>query len=176
LSHPAAGAGHRQVADDARPPAEPLAGVVFALLVVACLVAFFVTQRLKHTPTVVTEAHVLPVFAPIPSGHEKEEHIDFKLAHADSVTVEIVDSDDDPVAVLMRRHPVLRYRPFYLRWDGREGEARAFSRTSTPSGLPVLIPHNDGAPAPAGEYRVRVILHDERRELNLPRTFRLVRP
>ena len=46
-----------------------LARAVFALLVVACFAAFFVTQRLKHTPTAVQAFKLTPFFSPTRAGH-----------------------------------------------------------------------------------------------------------
>ena len=43
-----------------RRTADPLARVVFALLVLACFAAFFLTQRLKHTPTAVQRFKLTP--------------------------------------------------------------------------------------------------------------------
>src|SRR5262249_17884676 len=45
-----------------------VARAVFALLVAACFAAFFVTQRLKHTPTAVQMFKLTPFFSPSPSG------------------------------------------------------------------------------------------------------------
>jgi hypothetical protein len=150
---------------------------VFALLVVACFVAFFLTQHLKHTPTAVQLFKLTPFFSPTPAGHIKEEHISFKLAREDKVTVKIVDADDRVVATLVRDQPVERYKQFSLRWNGRTGTASHVTvsggggaRTST------LIPVNVGPPAPAGEYRVRLFLHDRGRSVLSPRSFTLVRP
>ena len=44
------------------------ARTVFALLVIACLAAFFVTQRLKHTPTAVQLFKLTPRFSPTPAA------------------------------------------------------------------------------------------------------------
>ena len=80
--------------------------MVFAVLVVACFVAFVLTQRLKHTPTPVQEfkmdeAFTRPAFRPrpaagrVPTGlvnsSERVEYLAFKIAQAEEVTVEIVD-------------------------------------------------------------------------------------
>ncbi len=103
------------------PAPDRLAQVVFALLVLACFAAFFITQRLKHTPTAVQHFELTPSFSPTPAGHIKEERISFKLAEADEVTVTIIDSDGTPVATLVRDQPVARYKQFSLRWNGRAG-------------------------------------------------------
>jgi hypothetical protein len=133
---------------------DPLARAVFALLVLGCFAAFFVTQRLKHTPTAVQRFQLTPVFSPTPTGHIKEELISFKLAKGDEVTVTIVDSAENTVATLVRDRPVVRYKQFSLRWNGVTGTGR---------------------PASAGEYRVRVDLREQHRSVFSPRSFTLVR-
>ena len=59
---------------------DSLARAVFALLVLACFVAFFLTQRLKHTPTAVQRFELTPFFSPTPAGHIKQERISFRIA------------------------------------------------------------------------------------------------
>ncbi len=157
-------------------PADPLAKWVFAALVIACLAAFVVTQRLKHTPTAVQSFKLTPIFAPVPTGHIKEERISFKLANAERVTVTIVDADERTVATLVRDWPVRRYKQFSLRWNGREGTAHIKTRAAGPDGTTIVTPIDTGAPAPAGEYRVRVYLHEERRAVLSPCGFTLARP
>jgi hypothetical protein len=137
--------------------ANRLGGIVFVLLVVACFAAFFVTQRLKHTPTAVQSFKLTPVFSPTPAGHHKQERISFKLANAERVTVTIVTADGATVATLLTNRPVARYKQFKLRWNGRLGST------------------SDGALAPAGEYRVHVYLLSQRRWVYSPRSFTLVR-
>jgi hypothetical protein len=155
---------------------EPLARAVFAALVIACFAAFFVTQRLKHTPTAVQRFERTPTFSPTgPAAHDLEE-ISFKLAKADEVTVAIVDSSGDVVATLVRDHPVARYKQFSLRWNGRRGSARRYGRQTTPAGRSVLVAENEGALAPPGEYRVRVTLVHQGRTVLSPWSFTLEGP
>jgi hypothetical protein len=151
--------------------------IVFALLVVACFVAFFVTQRLKHTPTAVQSFRLTPFFSPTLAGHIKAERISFKLARADEVTATVIDSNGDTVATLVRGRPVPRYKQFSLRWNGREGTARAYTVVLSVDGLSKIVtPIIRGKLAPAGEYRVRVRLREQNREVLSPRSFTLVRP
>ena len=149
---------------------------VFTLLVIACFAAFFITQRLKHTPTAVQAFQLTPRFSPTPAGHIKEEHISFKLARADRVTVSILDSTGATVATLVRDRRVPRYKQLSLRWNGRLGEARTSRTHREASGHSFIEPANAGALAPAGEYRVRVTLRAQRRSLRSPRSFELVAP
>jgi len=155
--------------------AERAPGAVFALLVAACFAAFFVTQRLKHTPTLVQRFELTPFFSPTSAGHLRLEAISFKLAHTEQVTVTIVDATGGDVATLVRNRLLTRYKQFSLRWNGRLGAPRGFSFLSTTSGRTVLLPANHGRLAPAGEYRVRVSLRDRRRAVLSPRSFTLVR-
>jgi hypothetical protein len=153
---------------------DPLARSIFAALVVAALAAFFVTQRLKHTPTAVQQIQLTPYFSPVPAGHVKEESISFKIAQADEVTVEVVDGAGAVVATLVRDHPVARYKRFSLRWNGRTGTASGSRTGHTTAGNPFLIPENEGAVAPTGQYRVRVHLHAQNRSVTSTRSFTLV--
>jgi hypothetical protein len=155
---------------------DPLARVVLAVLVLACFAAFFITQRLKHTPTSVQKFELAGLFSPFPSGHVKQEPISFKLAHADEVTVAITDSAGNVVATLVRDHAVPRYKQFSLRWNGRRGNARRVRIVHTPAGRTILLPENTGRVAPAGEYRVRVSLRKQGLTVSSPRSFTLVDP
>jgi hypothetical protein len=159
----------------AEAPVGRLPDAVFALLVVACVAAFFVTQRLKHTPTLVQRFELTPFFSPTPRGHIRLEAISFKLSHSDEVTVTIVDSAGNDIATLVRDRALTRYKKFSLRWNGRRGIATGSASVATEGGRTVLVPLTRGAPAPAGEYRVRVSLRHERRSVLSPRTFTLVR-
>jgi len=149
---------------------------VFALLVLACLAAFFVTQRLKHTPTSVQKFELSPRFSPTSSGRVKLEQISFKLAHADEVTVTIINANGDVVATLVRDHPVARYKQFSLRWNGRRGSASRNDVIRSPAGRTILVPVIHGPFASAGEYRVRVGLRKQDRPVLSPRSFILVHP
>jgi len=157
------------------PGSDRLARMVFALLVVGCFAAFLITQRLKHTPTAVQQFDLTPFFSPYPSGHVKEAAISFKLAHAQAVTVTVIDSAGATVATLVRDRAVARYKTFSLRWDGRRGVARRYRYLRTPHGLEVVVPRNTGAIAPAGEYRVRLGLSDHS-PVYSPQSFTLVGP
>lgn len=159
------------------PAADPLARAVFALLVLACFAAFFVTQRLKHTPTAVQRFERTLSFAPRSADPEKrQEHISFKLASAGDVTVAIVDSNLNVVATLVRDYPVPRYKQFSLRWNGRRGAARRYEHLVSASGHRTLVPVNTGPLAPPGEYRVRVQLRRHAGALYSPWSFSLVNP
>jgi hypothetical protein len=153
-----------------------LARVVFALLVLGCFAALLVTQRLKHTPTLVQEFKLTKVIAPAAAGEAKEEHIAFKLAKADEVTVTIESSSGETVATLVRELPVGRYKILSLRWNGHRGGAHGYGMLRKADGYTTLVPRNRGQLAPPGEYTVRVSLRREARSVPSSRTFKLVGP
>jgi hypothetical protein len=154
---------------------ERLARMVFALLVIASFAAFFVTQRLKHTPTAVQRFQHSPSFSPHAADPERrQERISFKLAHADAVTVAIIDSSGSVVATLVRDRPLERYKQFSVRWNGHRGTAHRYREVVTASGHRSLIALSSGRLAPPGEYRVRVTLRRQDREVLSPWSFKLV--
>jgi hypothetical protein len=175
LTEAGAGAGREDSPGATRPsPGDPLGRVVFAVLVMACFGAFFVTQRLKHTPTIVQSPKLLQYFSPYPGGHIPQEAISFKLSSADQVTVTIIDSQGDDVATLVRDFPVARYKTLSLRWSGRRGVAHGYTvQTSTSGRTKLIVPKLRGRLAGTGEYRVHVSLRHHH-ALNLPRSFELV--
>ena len=140
-----------------RGASELLARTVFALLVLGSFAAFFITQRLKHTPTPVQSFMLTPVFSPTPQGHLKQEQISFKIAKADEVTVTIVNLGGEEVATLVSNERLAPYSQLSLLWNGREGRRER------------------GAKAPEGEYRVGVSLRFGKRTIYSPKSFELVR-
>jgi hypothetical protein len=167
-------------ASDAAPAphaVDPLIPVVFAVLVVACFAAFFLTQRLKHTPTAVQHFERTPTFSPLgPDPEAREEHLSFKLSSADRVTVTVVDSNLNTVATLLSGYPAPRYKQVSVRWNGRRGSASGVRVLVSASGHRSLLPRNTGRLAPPGEYRVRVALARQGREVVSPWSFTLQRP
>jgi hypothetical protein len=94
------------------------ARAVFAVVVVAAFAAFVITQRLKHTPTVVQQIRETPYIAPGILGH-RTERISFKLKQADLVTVTIEDSQGRTVATVASDLPVSRYHTCAVAWNGK---------------------------------------------------------
>jgi hypothetical protein len=153
--------------------AQVLARVVFAVLVVACFVAFVLTQRLKHTPTPVQTIEMDKVFYPhrAPAAAcrgkvaisqvnstERIEYLSFKPAQAEPVTVEIINSGEKSVATIVRALPVEKYKQLSLCWNGQLG------------------PTQSGGLAPPGEYRLQVKLPDLGRTVKSTNTFKLEAP
>jgi hypothetical protein len=153
-----------------------LARIVFALLVIGCFAAFVVTQRLKHTPTLVQEFKMDPTFTPGSPGAHKLEAISFELTKADRATVTVVSPAGVDVATLVRERPVARYKRLSLRWDGREGIAHGYTVLTSPHGYKSLFATISGPPAPPGEYHVRVTLRTAKRTIPSTREFKLVGP
>jgi hypothetical protein len=176
LTEAAAGANDRRERARAAPGSERLTRVVFALLVTACFAAFLITQRLKHTPTAVHSYMLAYAFSPYPGGQSKLEAIAFELANTEAVTVRILDSAGDTVATLVRDHPLVRYKQFSLRWNGRRGTARRYGHLRTPNGRAVLVAEPAGSIVAPGEYRVGVSLRGRGQQVLLPRSFALVKP
>jgi hypothetical protein len=125
---------------------------VFAVLVLATLGAFVVTQKLKSAPPLVVRPHISSVFSPAPQARVRQARISFFIVHADDVTISIVDDDGQIVRTLLDgAHVPARVR-IARWWNGR-----TFS----------------GALAPDGSYRVRVALIHQGRTIDLPQRIAL---
>ncbi len=148
-------------------PLDPLAAAVFLLLVLACIGALFVTQRLKHTATVVQEIRLAPAFAPTAAAGGPSEATSFRTANNDDVTVEVIDGSGNVVATVIADHPQRRYRHLYLYWDGHTGPCAAPAAATCPSTM-------TGPLAAPGSYRLRITLLHERRTVDSPNAFRLL--
>ena len=162
--------------DGSAAPADPIARIIFALVVLACFAAFIITQRLKHTPTAVTNFELGPTFDPRAAPPGNLEAISFKLTSADDVTVTIEGTGGETVATLVQGYPAPRYKQFSLRWNGRRGTAAHVLVQRLPDGHAIHLPVNRGPIAPAGEYRVIVHLARQDKTVPAPRTFTLVGP
>lgn len=135
-----------------RSPVAMIAGIAFAVLVVATFAAFFITQRLKREPGVLGQVRATPFFSPNQDGRFDRARIGFLLKEPDDVTVTVVDVDDQPIRRLARNQQLDAYTQLRLVWDGRD---------------------DDGAKAPDGTYRVRVGLRRQGRSVVLPRNIDL---
>jgi hypothetical protein len=125
---------------------ETLTRVVFALLVAATFAAFFVTQRLKHSPTLVQAATAVPYIYQA-KGHRKAL-ISFKIKRADRVTLTVVGPNGDDIDTLASDVGMPAYQQESFRWRGRT---------------------SSGHLAPYGVYTIRVRLRDAGRSVLLTR-------
>jgi hypothetical protein len=125
---------------------ETLTRAVFALLVLATFAAFFVTQRLKHSPTLVQAATAVPYIYPA-KGHRKAL-ISFKIKRADRVTVTVVGPTGDDVDTLASDFRMAAYQQQSFRWRGTLSSGRR---------------------APLGLYTIRIRLRDAGRSVLLTR-------
>jgi hypothetical protein len=131
----------------ARRPASLAPTLVFALLAVASVGAFFITTRLKRSTPVVQKLDFGRYLSPNGDGRRDAVRIRFRTKREDEVTVAIVGSDGEEVRLLARDRR-LHAGPHSFRWTGRLA---------------------GGIPAPDGEYRVRVGLRRQARSITSPR-------
>ena len=124
----------------------PLVRAVFAVLVVATIAAFFVTQQLKSEFPLVTRFAAKPTyFSPNADDYQDSTRIGFNLTEPAQVTFLVLDSEGNEVRRIVdeRRLPGdVKYR---FTWDGND---------------------DDGDPVPDGTYRMRVVRRDESRVIN----------
>ncbi len=124
----------------------PLVRAVFAVLVVATIAAFFVTQQLKSEFPLVTRFAAKPTyFSPNADDYQDSTRIGFNLTEPAQVTFLVLDSEGNEVRRIVdeRRLPGdVKYR---FTWDGND---------------------DDGNPVPDGTYRMRVVRRDESRVIN----------
>lgn len=125
------------------------ARIVFALLVVATLGAFVVTQKLKSSPPLIVRPDVDVVFSPLSRDKPRARRakISFWLQKADDVQISIVDDEGRIVATVADGvHVPYKVRKTWF-WNGRT---------------------KDGGRAPDGYYKVRVALLGQGRTADLP--------
>jgi N,N-dimethylformamidase beta subunit-like, C-terminal/FlgD Ig-like domain len=129
-----------------------VARVVFAVLVAATFGAFFVAQRLKHSPPVVQQFNLFPFFSPNRDGRFERATVTLKLKKSDDVTVAVVDAKGDEVRELAGDESIPADTLMRFKWDGRT---------------------DGGALAPDGFYRIRLSLTHQGRSVIVPRKTRL---
>lgn len=141
------------------------ARILFVLLGIGTVAAFFVAQRLKNEPSVIQgvrflspdvkrRAPQITSFSPnqVPDGRLDTIDIRFKVDRTTPVTVEIVDSETRTVRTIVRNRLARRYRVLHLSWDGRT---------------------DDGQVARDGRYKLKITLPDEGRSVVNPTSFTL---
>ena len=121
-----------------------LSAGVFAALVIATFGAFFVAQRLKNAPPVLSQLTVFPYFSPNGDGRFDVARVSFKVKKTDDVSVSVLDSSGDEVRELMGSRRVASSELVRLKWDGRT---------------------DDGTRARDGRYRYRITLQHEGRSV-----------
>ena len=126
-----------------------LARAVFVVLLAATFAAFFAAQRLKGAAPVVQVRGLDPYFSPNGDGRQDVNRFRVRLREEGEIAVDVVDAAGDAVRRLSDGAAAEPGRPLRLRWNGRTDE---------------------GAPAPDGDYRMRVTLQDEGRSVIVPRT------
>jgi hypothetical protein len=129
-----------------------LARLAFAVLVLATLGAFVVTQKLKSSPPLVVRPHIFKVFSPAPDARVTRARISFWIVNGDDVSVSIVDGEGRIVRRLVDGRPLVERKRLVLFWNGRT---------------------DDGAVARDGSYRVRVALIHQGRTIDLAQPIRV---
>jgi len=139
------------------------AALVFALLVVATVVAFAWAQRLKRDPLVLDRVTfvALPLTKPsvesfTPNGDCRFDklRIRFRVTQSDHATVQVVKPGGRVVLTLARDRFLKRYHFHTFYWDGRQ---------------------RGGGIAHPGRYKLRVKLLGQERNLVPPGTIHLHR-
>jgi hypothetical protein len=125
--------------------------VLVSALLVATVLAFVYTEKLKLTRSPIVGTLVDKVFSPVCDCTTATGRITFRLRHRDVITAEIIDGDGEVVRELVRSRPYAAGRVFLV-WDGR-GEA--------------------GVIVPEGSYVPRIRLSQERRTITLPNRIRV---
>ena len=95
------------------------ARVVFGLLAVATVGAFFLAQRVKSTPAAITQFTVTPFCSPNGDGRFDACRAAFRLKRTDDVTVSVVSSDGEVVDTLVNDRPLTKRDNLRILWLGR---------------------------------------------------------
>src|SRR5215218_8751702 len=94
-----------------------LSRLVFELLVLATIAAFFVTQDLKSGQPVVKRLALQRFFSPNDDGRKDQARIAFQLPKGDRVTVDVVNADAGRIRRLLDGRALGR-GGHVLGWDG----------------------------------------------------------
>src|SRR5215208_4472562 len=121
--------------------ARPVVRAVFALLVVATIAAFFVTQQLKSEfPLVIRFAAKPKQISPNGDGYRDATQVGFDLSEPAKVTFSIMDAEGNEVRRVVDDRELAGDAKHRFRWNGRD---------------------EGGATVPDGVYRMRVVRRDE---------------
>lgn len=113
--------------------------------------AFTLTEALKLERSPIGRVTVRPYFSPTCDCARNMARVSFRLREGDRLDAVIVDSDGEPVRVLVNGEERSAGRVVYL-WDGKT---------------------DAGTAAPDGAYRLRVHLDEQHRTIVVPNVFRL---
>ena len=124
----------------------PLVRAVFAVLVVATIAAFFLTQQLKGDfPLVIRFATKPAHFSPNGDAVRDSTRIGFDLSRPASVSFMVVDAEGTEVRRIVSDRRLAGDAKHRFTWDGRD---------------------DDGNVVPDGTYRMRVVRRDESRVID----------
>jgi hypothetical protein len=133
--------------------ARPVVRAVFALLVVATIAAFFITQELKSEfPLVIRFAATPKAISPNGDRFKDVNEVGFDLSEPAEVTFSILDSEGNEVRRLVDNRELAGDTKHRFRWDGRDDE---------------------GVRVPDGIYRMRVVRRDEGRVIDSSKRIRV---
>ena len=123
-----------------------LVRAVFALLVLATVGAFFVTQSLKQDVPVVVRFITFPAnISPDGDGVQDSTKVGFDLSEPAEVSFSIIDGEGNELRRVVDDRRLAGDTKHRFRWDGRDG---------------------DGDRVPDGAYRMRVVRRKEGRVLD----------
>jgi FlgD Ig-like domain len=126
--------------------ARPLVRAVFALLVVATIAAFFITQQLKSEDALVLRFAAKPQqFSPNADGTRDRSVVGFDLSRPATVSFYVLDREGTEIRRLVDDRALAGDTKHRFTWDGRDDE---------------------GVPVPDGFYRMRVVQRSEGRVIN----------
>src|SRR5918999_2333521 len=135
--------------------ARPLVRAVFALLVVATIAAFFVTQQLKSEDALVLRFAAQPKqFSPNDDGTRDRSKIGFDLSRPATVSFYVLDGEGNEIRRVVDDRALAGDTKHRFVWDGRDDE---------------------GVPVSDGLYRMRVVQRSEGRVINSSKRVRVDR-
>jgi hypothetical protein len=135
--------------------ARPVVRAVFALLVIATIAAFFVTQQLKSEfPLVLRFAAKPKQFSPNGDRYRDMSVVGFDLSEPATVSFSIMDGEGNEIRRIVDDQPLAGDTKHRFRWNGRDDEGR---------------------PVPDGTYRMRVVRRDEGRVIDSVKRVRIDR-
>jgi N,N-dimethylformamidase beta subunit-like, C-terminal/FlgD Ig-like domain len=135
--------------------ARPLVRAVFALLVLATIAAFFVTQQLKSEDALVLRFAAKPQqFSPNGDGTRDRSEVGFDLSRPATVSFYVLDGEGNEIRRVVDDRALAGDTKHRFTWDGRD---------------------DDGVPVPDGLYRMRVVQRSEGRVINSSKRIRVDR-